>query len=831
MLCQLHDGMMSRVTDNRAASEEFAVTNGVKHGCVLAPTLFSLMFTAMLMNAYRDERPGIRIAYSTDGHLLNKRRMHFQSRVSTTTVHELLFADDCALNTTSEEEMQRSMDLFSAACEDFGLVINTQKTLVTHQPSSNTATPPNAPQISVNGTQLISKVSQAFGRFQSTVWNRHGLQLNTKLKTYKAVILPTLLYGAETWTVYAKQARRFNHFHLTFLYRILRLNWQDRVSDNDVLERTGILSIYTMLRQMQLRWNGHLVRMDDERLPKRLFFRDFATGSRLQGGQFRHQMDTLKSSLESLQINPSKWEDLALHQATWRRRTVKTGAAIYEANCIAAAKVKRKARDSQLRPKFGCPERLILMLCQLHDGMMSRVKDNRAASEEFAVTNGVKHGCVLAPTLFSLMFTAMLMNAYRDERPGIRIAYSTDGHLVNKRRMHFQSRVSTTNVHELLFADDCALNTTSEEEMQRSMDLFSAACEDFGLFINTQKTLVTHQPSSNTATPPNAPQIPTIDDEVARRISKVSQAFGRFQSTVWNRHGLQLNTKLNTYKAVILRTLLYGAETWTVYAKQARRFNHFHLTFLYRILRLNWQDRVSDTDVLERTGILSIYTMLRQMQLRWSGHLVRMDDERLPKRLFLRDFATGSRLQGGQIRHQMDTLKSSLESLQINPSKWEDLALHQATWRRRTVKPGAAIYEANCIATAKVKRKARDSQLRPVRNAAAQPLPTCPRCQLAFRARIGHIGHLRVNCASRIAPTVVPPPASSSFSPSPTDSDCSFESSLPSSSFSSSSSSSSTAPTATALSAVAHINTKHIPVIHVCLRTFTYARAPRSLNE
>ncbi|BHF85068.1 hypothetical protein SprV_1002822600 [Sparganum proliferum] len=108
--------MMARVTDNGAVSEAFAVTNGVKQGCVLAPTLSSYMFPAMLMDAYRDERPAfVRIAYRTNGQLLNQRRMHFQSRVSTTTVHELLFADDCALNTTSEEEIQRSMDLFSAA--------------------------------------------------------------------------------------------------------------------------------------------------------------------------------------------------------------------------------------------------------------------------------------------------------------------------------------------------------------------------------------------------------------------------------------------------------------------------------------------------------------------------------------------------------------------------------------------------------------------------------------------------------------------------------------------------------------------------------------------
>nr|VZI22619.1 unnamed protein product [Spirometra erinaceieuropaei] len=54
------------------------------------------------------------------------------------------------------------------------------------------------------------------------------------------------------------------------------------------------------------------------------------------------------------------------------------------------------------------------------------------------------------------------------------------------------------------------------------------------------------------------------------------------------------------------------------------------LSCLRRILRLKWQDRIPDTDVLERTGILSIYAILRPIQLRWSGHLVRMDDERLP---------------------------------------------------------------------------------------------------------------------------------------------------------------------------------------------------------
>nr|VZI29249.1 unnamed protein product [Spirometra erinaceieuropaei] len=72
----------------------------------------------------------------------------------------------------------------------------------------------------------------------------------------------------------------------------------------------------------------------------------------------------------------------------------------------------------KIMQKFGCPEQFTQMVRQLHGGMMARVTDNGAVSEAFAVTNGVKQGCVLAPTPFSLMFSAMLMDAYRNESPG-----------------------------------------------------------------------------------------------------------------------------------------------------------------------------------------------------------------------------------------------------------------------------------------------------------------------------------------------------------------------------------------------------------------------------
>ncbi|BHF58556.1 hypothetical protein SprV_0100150800 [Sparganum proliferum] len=87
--------------------------------------------------------------------------------------------------------------------------------------------------------------------------------------------------------------------------------------------------------------------------------------------------------------------------------------------------------------KFGCPERFIEMVRQLHDGMMARVTDSEAVSEAFTVINGAKQDFVLAPILFSLMFSAILIDAYHDERPGIRVAFRTDDHFFNHRLMQF----------------------------------------------------------------------------------------------------------------------------------------------------------------------------------------------------------------------------------------------------------------------------------------------------------------------------------------------------------------------------------------------------------
>ena len=85
----------------------------------------------------------------------------------------------------------------------------------------------------------------------------------------------------------------------------------------------------------------------------------------------------------------------------------------------------------QLLRTYGCPEKLTTMIEALHTGMMANVSVGGEVSESFSVTNGVKQGCVLAPTLFAIFLSAMLDDAFRDMgmastySPDIALTYST----------------------------------------------------------------------------------------------------------------------------------------------------------------------------------------------------------------------------------------------------------------------------------------------------------------------------------------------------------------------------------------------------------------------
>ena len=136
MVRQFHDGMQARVQNDGEYSEPFPVTNGVKQGCVMAPTLFSMMFSALLLDVFKTLMLVFSIRYRFDGKLLNLRRLQAKSKVQTNVVDKLIAMQGTWQKMPkSEEKMQGAVDRMSKACDNFQLTISTKKTEVVHQPA------------------------------------------------------------------------------------------------------------------------------------------------------------------------------------------------------------------------------------------------------------------------------------------------------------------------------------------------------------------------------------------------------------------------------------------------------------------------------------------------------------------------------------------------------------------------------------------------------------------------------------------------------------------------------------------------------------------------
>jgi len=107
----------------------------------------------------------------------------------------------------------------------------------------------------------------------------------------------------------------------------------------------------------------------------------------------------------------------------------------------------------------------------------------------------------------------------------------------------------------------------------------------------------------------------TLDDELTARVAKAGAAFGQLSKRLWSDHGVRLETKIQVYRAAILSSLLYGSETWTPYRRHIKKLDNFHMKCLCRILNVQWQDRIPNTEILNRCKITGVEDMIMQSQL------------------------------------------------------------------------------------------------------------------------------------------------------------------------------------------------------------------------
>ena len=411
--------------------------------------------------------------------------------------------------------------------------------------------------------------------------------------------------------------------------------------------------------------------------------------------------------------------------------------------------------------KIGTPPKMLAVIQAFHDGMRGTVQFNGTMSESFPIQNGVKQGCVLAPTLFGIYFAVMLSQAFDNSNEGVYLHSRSDGKLFNIARLRAKTKIRRVLVRELLFADDAALVSHTESGLQALVNSFSDACSNFGLKISLTKTEIMAQ--GNVSDPTiliGQHRLETVtsfaylgrtvtnnlnlDIEINKRIGKAAGVMRKLRSRVWENNKLEVRTKMAVYRACVLSVLLYGSECWTTYATQERKLNSFHLRNLRRILRIRWYHRVTNNEVFDTAGIGSIYAFLTQRRLRWLGHVHRMDDGRLPKDTLYSQLAVGTRSVGRPLLRFTDACKRDMRRGGADINNWEDVADDRSAWRRlvNDTKDAVETRRRHEDEARRERRHRRNEQVAEDQEPPAR-LHVCQRCNRDCGSRIGLWSHTR----------------------------------------------------------------------------------------
>jgi len=144
------------------------------------------------------------------------------------------------------------------------------------------------------------------------------LSKNLKIKIYRTIILPVVLYGYETWSLTLREERKLRVFENMVLRRIFgpRREWR-RLHNEELNDLYSSLNIVRVIKSRRMRWAGHVARMGEERGVYRVLVGK-PEGKKPLGRPRRRWVDNIRTDLQKVGCGYMDWIGLAQDRDRWR---------------------------------------------------------------------------------------------------------------------------------------------------------------------------------------------------------------------------------------------------------------------------------------------------------------------------------------------------------------------------------------------------------------------------------------------------------------------------------------------------------------------------------
>jgi hypothetical protein len=149
------------------------------------------------------------------------------------------------------------------------------------------------------------------------------LSKNVKIKIYRNIILPVVLYGCESWLLTLREECRLRVFENRVLRRIfgpkrdeVTGQWR-RLHNKELYGLYSSPSIIRVTKSRRLRWAGHVARMGERRGAYRALVGK-PEGRRPLGRPWRRWEDDIEMDLREVGWRDVDWIDLAQDRDMWR---------------------------------------------------------------------------------------------------------------------------------------------------------------------------------------------------------------------------------------------------------------------------------------------------------------------------------------------------------------------------------------------------------------------------------------------------------------------------------------------------------------------------------